>query len=901
MGIALPLPLTRSIVKRVGARCGPGEVILVAEDGRELSDCPDGLLVSLFGLGDFLDGTSGEPGESPSLIRVRALDDDSLDELAKAARVVRGLHEQDVGSSTPPGMVLCDRFLRGLRSTRRNPDWSEALRRFCEPEGDHQAGRKLTIVARGRAAELVWEDFQLRSEASWPIGTERLVVRRWEPQPERETAVPPRLASRLRVLVLLTGLEQPSLAPPASVQVEEIVRTIARLKAELKMHLDLKLAHTTGARLCETEALSTAGQVRELMSRDWDVVHVIGHSFHETESGEGRLGTSLGLELGFVTLDDLPKPVLYPWAKSCREQTERHAKARIDSPVVAEASLSEDFDNHPPRLFVAQCCATSAVDLHPLLEVCDHAVGYHAMADPERFSRVLEAFYKCLSMHGVSSAVSAARSELFTLAWQLHHTFVRRGGDLLIDVDGLDVRRHVESTIQAHGRIYGKLFEALNVYGRRALERQYVPLPVCREERADRWLDQNDAGNESLFDFVRRARGAEGPVTGRWSVVSPPGTGKTTLLRHLVLELANSAESALKRGEDDDRIVPFYVPLESWASEQVSLIEWILSHCPIGAAYFDDPSNDDRSILVLDGLDELSSASRDRLRAELSLEPGHESEHKEQRARRRWMAQVRIVLSSRPLGYDPILEATGHDFRRLRIVLPGDLPGKRGHQLKERIVLNYAVAKELMREGLSDAAPAELVARCKTRARTKTEQFLSSLQDPRLVDLSGTPLTLLAMAESFWLSRELGHPSAARSRVEVLRQLIEDHLRRCWHQVPHSERQVMTDLRRLRLIAWTMTRDAHRYANRWRLPQLARALDQPARKRLWQEAGGRAATSETTDALEKLLRRSGLFNQSSLGELTFALPSARDALVAEYLFHEIYERKLESDGPHDRG
>src|SRR5690606_30266323 len=68
-----------------------------------------------------------------------------------------------------------------------------------------------------------------------------------------------------------------------------------------------------------------------------------------------------------------------------------------------------------------------------------------------------------------------------------------------------------------------------------------------------------------LEDLLRAEIDPEAGSFGRWIVFGEPGSGKSTIVRHLAWSLAVS--------EDDAAPIPVYVPLASWAGRDVDVFD----------------------------------------------------------------------------------------------------------------------------------------------------------------------------------------------------------------------------------------------------------------------------------------------------------------------------------------
>lgn len=92
-------------------------------------------------------------------------------------------------------------------------------------------------------------------------------------------------------------------------------------------------------------------------------------------------------------------------------------------------------------------------------------------------------------------------------------------------------------------------------------------------------------------------------------ILSAPGGGKTTMLLELARELLVCAQ------QDDTQPIPVVLNLSSWAGQQPTLEEWLVTE--LNHKYYVDPEiartwvEGDALLLLLDGLDEVPPAQRD--------------------------------------------------------------------------------------------------------------------------------------------------------------------------------------------------------------------------------------------------------------------------------------------------
>ncbi|MFH8369016.1 NACHT domain-containing protein [Streptomyces sp. NPDC018031] len=246
-----------------------------------------------------------------------------------------------------------------------------------------------------------------------------------------------------------------------------------------------------------------------------------------------------------------------------------------------------------------------------------------------------------------------------------------------------------------------------------------VPRPA-HEVSAESLAGTRQAGAVPVRRSIRDFLGE--PAGTALAVIGAPGTGKTTLLKHLALELAG------QRGRRGRRDLPVLLLLRDHteaitADPRVTLGEVItasLRRCPAQQppGWFDQRLREGRCVVLLDGLDEVAH-EQDRRRVSAWVEEqmaGYEAND--------------FILTSRPHGYQtaPVDRARVLQVRRFT-----------GEQIS-RFVHGWYRAIERLSTGTADAGVA-------ARATEEAQDLLDRLRArPMLYDLAANPLLLTMIA-----------------------------------------------------------------------------------------------------------------------------------------------------------
>ncbi|MFF1767078.1 NACHT domain-containing protein [Streptomyces sp. NPDC058249] len=354
-------------------------------------------------------------------------------------------------------------------------------------------------------------------------------------------------------------------------------------------------------------------------------------------------------------------------------------------------------------------------------------------------------------------------------------------------------------------------------------------------------IPEPSSRRRSIWDFLG------GPQGACVAVVGAPGTGKTTLLKHVALSLS--------QGQRSKRPVPVMLLLRDHAAAitadpSLTLDQVISSslrrlQVEEPAGWFAQQLQDGRCVVLLDGLDEVASET-------------------DRRAVSRWVEeQVEqyeandFILTSRPHGYlrAPLNRAQVLHVRRFT-----------GEQISQ-FVLGWYQAVEKLSTGTDDAGVAQ-------QATEEAQDLLSRLRSrPTLYELATNPLLLTMIAH---VHRYRG--ALPGSRAGLYSEICEVLL---WRrdQVKHplgpdlditgAKKEVV-----LRELAYQM------------MAGRRRDVDVEHAGRLLQPVLSRVSVAVPTDSVEAFLdsmAASGLLVERELGVWAFAHFTLQEHLAAQHI------------------
>ena len=242
-------------------------------------------------------------------------------------------------------------------------------------------------------------------------------------------------------------------------------------------------------------------------------------------------------------------------------------------------------------------------------------------------------------------------------------------------------------------------------------------------------------------------------TSDRLMILGEPGSGKSTLLRYLILDLLTEEPKLLNTAKQWGGLLPVWLPFAFITkklneNEDLNLAEllrlWLRS---IGQeALFElmnDALNDERLLLVVDGVDEWTNAKV----AKLAI-----SKIEIQSA----IQKTTIVYSSRPYGY----RVQKNSFQGLKVQTIAEFS-----IVQQKKFISYWYQKWIEEQGRNDISLVE----------TETNQFLLELQQSKdLLQLSSNPLLL-----SILVSHRFGRTTLPKNKIELLSKitayLITDH------------------------------------------------------------------------------------------------------------------------------
>ncbi len=166
---------------------------------------------------------------------------------------------------------------------------------------------------------------------------------------------------------------------------------------------------------------------------------------------------------------------------------------------------------------------------------------------------------------------------------------------------------YAEQQYRSHVKQYRGQFNVFGL-GPTTISDLFADVFILKEQPSSRWPYNSDAGSESKP--VSGLRLFAQPEAHRLFVWGEPGAGKTTFLKHILLELL----------EKKPEKIPVFVSLNEWAASdkpatRQGLLDFLADQfdiCgfPDARGFIDYILEVGRAVLLLDGLDEVSKASQ---------------------------------------------------------------------------------------------------------------------------------------------------------------------------------------------------------------------------------------------------------------------------------------------------
>lgn len=326
----------------------------------------------------------------------------------------------------------------------------------------------------------------------------------------------------------------------------------------------------------------------------------------------------------------------------------------------------------------------------------------------------------------VESWTETQRDEFLDRVAELSGLERRKGGTLPLPSAPLQ-ERYFRAVVRRHERLLG-------LFARFETEQVYVEPALAADDRGE-------LGPEpTLGAIVAEARG--GRVPKHWLLLGEPGSGKSTALRRLAIELGKRAELAM---------VPVFVSLPAWQRDaSSSLWEHAAARCGLEerqdreavATWLRERSAAKGLVLLLDGFDEVAPERQGELLDRLASLLGPEQ---------------LAVLSSRPIGKGSIVERLKPALARVQAFDP------------QR-------QRELLVKRLGEERAGAVIAAIRAR--------------PSLARLAPNPLLLSLLA---WIAERDPQSALPERAVDLHDRIVDEVLKVGWKEAESGERSGITE------------------------------------------------------------------------------------------------------------
>jgi hypothetical protein len=356
------------------------------------------------------------------------------------------------------------------------------------------------------------------------------------------------------------------------------------------------------------------------------------------------------------------------------------------------------------------------------------------------------------------------------------------------------------------------------------------------------------SGEHSLWTFLRSLH----PGIAL-AVIGPPGSGKTTLMHHVLLTFARNRQRRYQLRSRLPLLLELRAVAPVVARKKATTLGEAVEHCikrsftelaqHAPAGWFERQLLDGRCLVLLDGLDEVADPNK---RTAVS-------HWVNEQVKREAYRRNQFVLTSRPQGYRsaPLERAT---VLEVQPFTPGQV---------ERFIDNWYLANEVVSSGGKETAEV------RRRARKEAKDLRDRLAgNPSLHDLTGNPLllTMMAMVHRY-------HGALPGSRVQLYSEVCQVLLER-WRQ-PKGVKDELRGEQKLTvfrpLAHHLMTHRLREVSEADALRVIAHPLDFLG-----------VPTERQADFLHSLQADSGLLLEKELGVWQFAHLSFQEYLTAAH-------------------